>query len=153
MFCVAFVAFDANAFWMVDSNTPTAAQVSADFKGKNGSLVGVLLINFISERNCNAEVAFVNFEGEKLGIPVAQELADWKMTIWVDGKVVWHEKTGINDYVNGFETGGFATNEFIDKLVKGNEVVIQPLSEPPLKFVFTLEKSGLAIDKARKNCR
>jgi len=106
MFCVAFVAFDANAFWMVDSNTPTAAQVSADFKGENGSLVGVFLTNFISERNCNPEVAFINFEGEKLGIPVAQELADWKMTIWVDGKVVWHEKTGINDYVNGFETGG-----------------------------------------------
>ncbi|MDX2506853.1 MAG: hypothetical protein QNL62_20585 [Gammaproteobacteria bacterium] len=147
------VPINANALWEVRNNTPTTAQITSDFQF-NKSVAGVLLVNFIPEMSCTPEVSFTMLEGgsASLGSPVGQALANGKMSLWVDGKLVWNDRTAVTKYTNAIETGGMANSALVNKLMLGDEVVVQQLPDMP-KFAFSLKGSSTAIKKAKANCR
>lgn len=150
---ILVIPINSHALWEVRNNTPTTAQISMDFKFENKIIGGVLLVNFMKEMSCNAEVSFAMFKDSSaiLGDPISQKWANSRMIIWVDDKTAWNDRTAVTQYTNAFETGGMANTKLVSNLMHGNEAIVQPLSDMP-KFVFSLKNSSAAIEKARENC-
>lgn len=154
---IALVAFmiapTALGYWGVRQNTPTLAQVEVDFPLGNPPKSGVLMLKFNQHASCSPEVSFtlIKTSAQILGKPENYEWMDSQMAIWVDGDLVWQEKTVGVKYPNAVQTMGQASKQVIFALSNGKEAVVRMKPGTP-KFVMTLQGAGKSIELARKNC-
>jgi len=140
---------NAESGWQVEGTQTT---ITMTIEGKKGPVYVTCLINFNPETNCFPEIGLLIVTEKKLGKFIVHRLAKDSMSIYIDSKKPWKERTALAKYSNGFEATIIGNDRIIEEIETGNEVFMSPFPGYT-HFAFPLNGASATIEKAKSYCR